>query len=117
RIPAGVQPQIVAETGGFHYQGVAFPMAGRVPVPSRIRILRKRPSIGEDLAVLHIALREDDHAARELENSLVIIVGPDSWSSARHAMNVRIESLLDPAYLDQVSSPRPVRQGILQRRG
>ena len=92
-------------------------MAGGVPIPSWIRILRKRPSIGEDLAVLHIALGEDDHAARDLENSFVIIVRPDSWSSARHAMNVRIESLLDPAFLDQFSSPRLVRQRILQRRG
>src|SRR5207248_11170080 len=50
-----------------------------------------------------------------LENSFVIIVGPDSGSSAGHAMNVRVQTLLDTSLLDQLRRPRLVRQWILQR--
>ena len=116
-ISAGIQPEIVAETGGLHHQRVTIPFTGRVAVPGRSGILGERPSVGEDLAVLHVALGQDEHAAGYRENSFVVIVGPDSRSVARHAMNVRVQTLLDTALLDQSRGPRLVRQRILQRGG
>src|SRR5205823_11351908 len=91
-------------------------MTDRVPVPGWIWILRKRPPIREDLPVLHIALGQDDHAAGNHENAFVIIICPDSWSPARHAMNVWIEPLLDASFLNQFRSPRLIRHGCLQAR-
>src|SRR5215467_5771054 len=92
-------------------------MARGVSVPSRIRILLKWPSVGEDLPVLNIAFGQNDDAARDFEDSLVIVVGPDSWSPARHAVHVRVEALFDSSFLNQLRRPRLVGYRSLKIRG
>src|SRR5207237_10346379 len=112
----GIEPKIVAKSSGFHHQRVTFPMAGGVPVPGGIRVLWKRPSVCEDLPVLHIALSQDDDPAGHRENALIVVVGPDAWCIARHSMNVRVRTLRAASLLHQFRGTGLIRRRAFPKR-
>src|SRR5690348_11526491 len=58
------EPRAFAKSGGLHYQRVIpFPVADGVSIPSRIRILGKRPAVDPDRPPFVLALPEFQDAS------------------------------------------------------
>src|SRR5262245_34541877 len=45
RITAVVEPGALVDANSLYNEGIAFPLADRIPEPCRVAILRKRPAI------------------------------------------------------------------------
>ena len=60
RIAFQVEPNAVPQSVGLDHQGVALPLAGRVPVPGRLRIDRQRT-----VFTLNVTLQQSLHRRRQ----------------------------------------------------
>jgi hypothetical protein len=64
-----IQPNIVAEAGGFNHQSVSVPMANRIPVPPRLRIVVwQRTSIHENLPYTGLRFVQNHDQSRHLDD-------------------------------------------------
>src|ERR1700733_12277025 len=64
-----IQPYVVAEAGGLYHQRIAIPMANRVTIPPRIRIVVwQRTTVHEDLPHPALGFVQDHNQSREHDN-------------------------------------------------
>src|SRR6185436_17786793 len=70
-----------------------------------------------DLAILHIAFGQDNQTLRSLNDPLVIVIGPDSGSSSRHAMDVGVLDLVRCTLFYKSSRLRLIGRASLESGG
>jgi hypothetical protein len=90
RAALDVQPSQIAESSGLDHQRVALPVARRVAVPPRVRILGQGPAIGKDLPDACIGFVQDHDHLRSLDHLARLPMVVKLHDPHRQAVRVRI---------------------------
>ena len=108
RAAIDIEPHVVAETGSLHHQGVAVPLADRVTIPPRLRIVAGQgPSVGENLPDASLRLVQNDDYSRSLDDFPRLRMGVKLHEAERQAVRVGIVfAVFGHALLQHLRGPR-----------
>src|SRR5580658_10238541 len=107
RVTGQVERRPVVVTDGRDYERVSVPTAGRVAHPGRIRTLRKRASVGENLPIDGLVLIQNGNQAGRLNNSEGEVADPDAGFRTRRKTidSVRIVAVILLALFEECGGP------------
>ena len=102
--PAHVEPGLAVLPDGLDDERVAFPPANGIAHPGRLRILRERPAVGEDLPVDGARFVQEQHQVRRLHDleaiGNVVLLRNAGRPAARAGMILAVG--LDPLLVDRL---------------
>src|ERR1051326_3238005 len=90
RVAHHVKRRLIVETGGFHYECVALPMASRVSqISGQVKVLRQLAPVGKDLAPQIIDFVQDHCQLGRLNDLNRLRKETGQWEAKDKCTNVR----------------------------